>query len=542
MIDRSPIAAPYPHYMAFAPLDAWARVLVGEREFKGRDIPPRFWLRLAGALATSVLGTLLTLPERLLLAPVLRWRGAASGYVVDRPALVVLGYFRSGTTHLQYLLTCDPNFATPKWHQALAPQGWILSWIFLRLFLVPFMGGKRPMDDVEYGPDWPTEDDFAANNWAAASGLIGKMVYTSPEQYERFRRYHFLRGLSGGQLRRWQRAMWAFLWKFSKVVGERGLLLKSPSHTARACEVAALFPPGKAKFIHIGRSPLAVVRSNLTMHHRHHTHQMQEPASDDTLRERIAREYLDTEAAFDEAATKLPPGTLARVRFEDLRADPIGQLKRCYAELDLPWTDAFERNLVTYLRTVEGYKPATSEKAGDERPLSVARELEALSTRRGHHAPPVPKQALPAPASPPSTASTSRRIALASTLAFLIGAATWIATANLLGSHQNWFVWPAGVLIGGWLIRVAKVGSTRLGALAAALTLALTVAVAFPNTRTINYRVNPHPPEPVKFFPEVWDTSIKQLTKNSTIFWAFMGTLTAYRFASRRYVSPFGKS
>ncbi len=97
-----PNAFPYPHFMGFAPLDGWYRLLISGQVV----IPPRFWLRLAVALLVSLFFTFVTLPERLLTALWLRLgkpRKPLPGPVI------ILGYYRSGTTLLQYLLSRDPN-------------------------------------------------------------------------------------------------------------------------------------------------------------------------------------------------------------------------------------------------------------------------------------------------------------------------------------------------------------------------------------------------------------------------------------------------
>src|SRR4051812_12981001 len=249
MPRRWPIAIPYPHFMAFAPLDAWARLLLGRGA--GR-VPARYWLRLGVGLFTSAIGTALTLPERVVLAPVLWERGRRSGLRLTHGpgVVVVLGYFRSGTTHLHYLLSCDPRLRTPTWCETLAPQGFWLSWSFLRVFMMPFVSAKRPQDDVGIGPDWPAEDDFAACNWGLASSLPGRFVF--PSRHAFYDRFHSLEGLSERERRRWRRVQWAFCRKVAWLARGRALLLKTPSHTARVRELAELFA-GNVRFVHISR-------------------------------------------------------------------------------------------------------------------------------------------------------------------------------------------------------------------------------------------------------------------------------------------------
>ena len=163
---------PVPHMLALAPLDVWARLIA-----RSGGVGPRYWLRLAGVLLTSTVGTVATLPERVL---VWLWLAARGGDPArfDHPpgVIVVAGYYRSGTTHVHNLLACDPGVVTPRWAQAMAPQGFRLSWWLTRLLLVPFVGGSRPQDAVGFGPMWPGEDDFALAGWGACSTLPGRLV------------------------------------------------------------------------------------------------------------------------------------------------------------------------------------------------------------------------------------------------------------------------------------------------------------------------------------------------------------------------------
>src|SRR5258707_745140 len=117
---------PYGHLMALAPIDVWFRLL---RE-AGEPIPWRYWPRLIFALICSILATALTLPERLIFSLWIRFRGRAHSKnpsKADPAPLFVLGYYRSGTTHLQYLLDRDVHLRSPRWCEVLAPQGFILS-------------------------------------------------------------------------------------------------------------------------------------------------------------------------------------------------------------------------------------------------------------------------------------------------------------------------------------------------------------------------------------------------------------------------------
>lgn len=524
--------------MALAPLDVWARLLVWPPAF----VPPRFWPRLALGFFTSFFGTVGTLPERLALAPVLWCLGRRRRHVIDHPpgVVVVLGYFRTGTTHLHYLLSCDRRFNTPRWHQALVPQGWLLAWGFLRFFLIPFQTTTRPQDDMAFGPEWPAEDDFAVNNWSLASSLPGRFVLHG--RHAHYRRFHDLERLRSAELARWRRYQWAFLWKVIRRAPSRALLLKSPSHTARIPELISLFSPWQVKFVHISREPSAVVRSNVAMHNRFAVYALQELPDPLEAERRITEEYLATEERFERGAAILPRGHLARVRFEDLVADPMGQLERIYAELGIEWTTDARARVLHYLDAVRDYRAATpagprQDGGGQGMPDQAGHDrLAALAARRGHARPPVPRVPLPEVVRPDPPGRARKASAFGVTvLAAAVCAGAWFALALAVQNRHDWLVWPTGIVVGLTARRMLGTGSPALGVVAAGVTLGTLLVLAMPLSRYVYFG------DPDKELIHVWLKARRELTAEPTLFWTFMGLVSAYRFASRKHADPPGR-
>lgn len=527
--------------MAFAPLDAWVRLLTSPRP----RIPVAYWPRLAFGLCTSALATVLTLPDRVVAGVALRLaarRCPPEGPVLRHPpgVVVILGYFRSGTTHLHYLLSCDPRFRTPTWAETLAPQGFALSWAFLRLFMIPFISAKRPQDDVAIGPSWPAEDDFALNNWTLTSSLPGRFVVPSCRAH--YDRFHSLDSLTEPERRRWRWTQWAFCRKLTWLSPRRALLLKTPSHTARVAELRDLFGDS-VRFIHISRDPGAVVRSNVGMASRLSVYNLEPPPTED-LTPRITAEYADTERRYLEEARGLGPDRLIELRYEDLIADPIAELRRIYDQFSIPWTTAFEQRILAYLATVRDYKPAN---AGDRsRPAAPDPAVAPLIARFGHDRPARPRAAIPTAAIP--TPRTLRGVGYA-LIAAAACAVLWIDQSWIFRDRHDWLAWPVGVIIGWAAIRTARVGSVALGLLCAALTLGVILITALPSTFLMDYAHRRSPPYPVDYrnLPmSQWEWyHITKATRHgllawNNLFWAFMGCVTAYRFASRPHVNPPG--
>jgi hypothetical protein len=541
-IDRV-LPLPYPHFMGFAPLDVWLKLLARDGAWK--KIRPRYYPRIAGALFTSALGTAVTLPERLLLAPFLPRPASAPTSDIRHPIsniVFVLGYYRSGTTHLHYLLSCDPNLATPRWYQMLAPQGFGLSWTFLRYFLVPFLSSKRPQDDVAYGPEYPAEDDFGVCNLSGACAMPGRMVL--PGCWEYYSRFHSLEGLSEPELSRFRRAQLAITWKLAKVNRGRGLLLKSPSHTARLAEMARLYP--NAKFIHLHREPEAVLSSNVAMHRRFAPFLLQPHPGDEEIRRRVIAEYDRTERKFLAESAALAPGRLVRMRYEDLIADPMGQIRSAYSALGLPMTPEFESAAGAYLESVRDYRAAGEKgKSSTERAAAQpAPELAWMREAFGHDRPAVPA-ANAARAEFDSTGSSDSPTSFftGKTAALVAAAfcfAAWMCISAAARDRLDFLAWPTGVAIGLSALRGAgangRRGTTALGLWSLALTLIVILAAAYPATwLSVRGRFSP-----IELPYNVWLATRHGVLATNNFIWLLLGLTSAYRYASRKHIRPPG--
>jgi hypothetical protein len=476
-------------------------------------------------LAISLLSTAVTLPERLLCSLFLHRRRLSSKS--NQAPVFILGYYRSGTTHLQYLLNRDPNLFSPAWVQTLAPQGFILAWAFLRFFLIPFMPSTRQVDPMLFGPDLPSEDDFALNNWALASALAGRAVL--PQAYEFYGRFHDLRRLAPSELSRWRRYQVAFVRKLSLIARNRKLLLKSPSHTARVRLLLELFP--QAKFIHVTRDARAVMRSNIALLQLVQClYNMQDPLSRDTIEQILVREYLATEESYLEARALLPRGQIAEVRFQDLLADPVGEIRRIYRELDLPLSQTFERRLFDSLDSARAYTPNVHPDWTNNRDGEITRQLAPLIRAFGHDQPTIPLVERPRSLNLERPMEWRRQgfSLLAGFGTALLCAALWFAIVQLTHNRHNWLVWPTGIAVGYSTSRLARAGSRHLGYWSALLTLIVLLGVDVANTLLVEY-----PETPGVAYSAITNRAARNLTHGAYLFWCYMGIVSAFRLGSR---------
>ena len=371
------------HPASFASPLVWARLL---RENGGA--PPRYWGRLAQILALSVLATPLRAAESLR-------HGRRLARVRVEPPLFVLGFPRSGTTHLQNILACDPGYGFLTAYQMVAWNFSLIGRGRLKRLMDKGMQAQgettRPMDGVKITLDAPQEEDVAVANESHRSFVH---AISFPGLAPRLLRRYVLMGgaaaadepLTAGELRRWDRDYLRVVRKMTLHSGGRPLLLRNTVNMGRVDHLLRLFPD--AKFIHIVRNPYTLYSSVM---HLYRTllplfcvDDYDWPEFEDFLTgayEAVVAKYLADRSL-------IPEGRLVEVRYEDLDENPHGELERLYAELDLPGWDAARAKIEPYLESLSGFR----KNRFDPGPETIRRVEErwGFAVREWNYRPPPP--------------------------------------------------------------------------------------------------------------------------------------------------------
>jgi hypothetical protein len=317
----------------------WVRALWDN----GFRVPPAYWPKAAW----TTLQGLGNSPLRWLEAALFARRLAA---VEVPPPLFVLGHARSGTTHLHRLLAAGDRFACPTLSQVWHPHDFLLldgirSKVYRR-----FLTATRVVDNVAWDPQAPSEDELALCRATLLSPVMGQVF---PRRAAYCERYLTFRGVPPREVERWKAAFGRlarkWTWKY-----RRPLLLKSPEHTARIRLLLEMFPG--AKFVHIHRNPYVVYQSTKRLRlllSEHFPFQRPDPAEHHP---RILRYYSAMYDAFFEERGQVPAGHYSEVGFEELEKEPVGQVRRVYAELGLPDFEAARPALEAYVASLAGYR------------------------------------------------------------------------------------------------------------------------------------------------------------------------------------------
>ncbi len=541
--DRTPtkrhsIAMPTAHLMALAPLDIWIRLLIS-----ARGVHPRYWLRAAFILFTSFIGMACCVHERLVMLPI-RLIKFGRDAVFDHPpgVVIVVGYYRSGTTHLHNLLSCDRRVVTPRWYQALGPQGFWFGWSLIRVMLVPFLSSTRPQDGVAFGPEWPAEDDFALCNWGLCSTLPGRFVF--PSRWDRWSRWNTLDGLSDRQRSRWRSLTAMFCWKTTRGRSNRVLVLKTPSHSSKIAELDRLFN-GRARFVHIARDPVKVIDSNVNMHLQLRPHLLEDPPGAQEIRQRIVEEYEQIETRCSAELEKIDDARKVFVHHAELVNDPLAVLGEVYASIGIPHDEHARDCAAEYLHEIGEYRTPSSKKSQQ---LGEPTEQEhdwcaRFASMRGLHTPPRPSVNLPEYVPTHAEGSLLRGM-----IGAMVGAAVfaglWIgffAINHALNpdSHTrvDQLVWLMGAAVGLVGLRAGRRGSRSLGMVCVLWVAVAWVAVIY-MSGSIYWDHGSGGWNTVKHnFKGVW----YGVNASSVRIYGILAMITAYKHGSRTGPNPPGR-
>lgn len=355
-------------------LDLTSARLVG-RLLLTYGFSPAYARRAAFVVARSLPGLPLRMYDRIATtARVARTR-------IERPPVFIIGHWRSGTTHLHNLLSCDPQFGLLSMYHCMAPHTFLTLPQRLRVLFERQLPDERPMDGVKLSVDAPQEEELAMGRLCTISW---NHAWNFPQHMrEIFNRAVLFEGNSKVAAQ-WKRA---YLWLLRRLTIDqqgRQLCLKNPPNTARIRQLLELFPD--ARFIHIYRNPYVVYRSTVHLHEKLLANWTLQTFDRREIEDNILDIYQRLLQRYFADKDLIPAGHLAEVRFEDLENDPRGEVERVYSELSLNGYNEARPRIETYLSSLGGYRK--NEYQFDPQQLKRVRDAWAFTIDRWGYAAP----------------------------------------------------------------------------------------------------------------------------------------------------------
>lgn len=313
----------------------------------GFSIHPKYLFRLLIVVYNSLISSALTLVEKM------KYSGKIRKTVIEKPPLFIIGHWRTGSTYLHQLLNLDLQFTSLNLVQTVIPDHLLFSSKYYGPIMSRMTPDTRPMDNVKLSPFEPQEDEFALLRMGSASPLE-KFFFPVKDRY-------FLDGYEeyipeGRRLEVWKRNLLTLYKKITFLTGKQ-IVSKNPSHTMRMSLLTEMFPG--ARFIHIYRHPYSVVPStihmwNVVSEQNKLRRSWKNPEPGEVAS--VMYEYL---RHVSRESKKLGKHQFTEVLFPNLEQNPLAELKRIYAALNLEFKDEFEQEVVRFIESNKDFKKNT---------------------------------------------------------------------------------------------------------------------------------------------------------------------------------------
>lgn len=303
-------------------------------------------------------------------------RRVARVEIKEQP-LFILGHWRCGTTLLHELLILDARNTFPTTWECLSPNHFLLTeWLAVRTlgWLLP---EQRPMDNMLLGWDRPQEDEFALCNLGMPSPYLTIAFPNNPPQ---FPEYLEMEDVPQPERERWKQTLLTFLKQITYRNPKR-IILKSPPHTARIKVLLELFPD--ARFVYLTRNPYKVFPSTVHLWKSlYSTHGLQTPRFEG-LEEYVYETFSRMFRQYEATRGLIDPSRLYELKYEDLVADPLGQMQLLYERLELGNFEQARPAIEAYFADQKEYKTNRYAQPEAER-AEIRRRWRAYFERYGY--------------------------------------------------------------------------------------------------------------------------------------------------------------
>jgi hypothetical protein len=265
-------------------------------------------------------------------------------------AVVVLGYWRSGTTLLHELLCVDKRYTYPTTHSCMNPHHFLFS--EASALAREGVSAQRPMDEMEVRPGSPQEDEFALLSLGARSPYEALIC---PRVLPRALGLTDPRDLSPDEQAQWREVFVRFLAGVSIRGAGKPLILKSPTHGARVLTLREVLPD--ARYILIVRDPMTNFESVVRMWKKmFETYALTEVLTENEIREAVIADRPRFESKLADGVATLPSNRFASLTYESLVADPLTTVAQLYCKLELGDFEPVRELLAAEIARRSGYQ------------------------------------------------------------------------------------------------------------------------------------------------------------------------------------------
>lgn len=336
---------------------------------RGRDVdqPWRGKYRLTKGVC-RLLSVLAPMQER-------RYQKLLANQPLKHDPVFILGHWRSGTTFVHNVLSCDKRFGYCTTYQTVFPHLMMFGQPFFKKNMSWLMPDHRPTDNMELAVDLPQEEEFALSNMCPYTFYN---FWFFPRYFEEYAdKYLLFEKITPDELQKWEESFHKLIKISLWNTGGEQFLSKNPPHTGRVRELVKMFP--NAKFIYLMRNPYTVFESTRSFFTNTVQPLKLEEWTNEQIEQCILTNYSRLYDRYQADKHLIPEGNLIEVKFEDFEADALAATKHIYNVLSLPGWSTAEPAIAQYVGSKKGYKKNKYQYAERTRELVEKHWAHALS-------------------------------------------------------------------------------------------------------------------------------------------------------------------
>lgn len=270
---------------------------------------------------------------------------------INSPVFII-GHWRSGTTFVHNVLSCDPQFGYCTTYQTVFPHLMFSGSRFFKWAAKICMPSTRPTDSLELRVEQPQEEEFALANMTP---MAHYHFWIFPQRMAEYRARSLLLATASeaqkSELIEAQRKMMQIALACQH---KSRFLSKNPPHTGRIGELLKAFPD--AKFIYLIRNPYTVFESTRNFFIHTIAPLKMQSITHEELEQEILANYTALYHQYRQEKIRIPEGNLIEVRFEDFEADPMLFTETIYRTLDLGDFARVRPLMEKYIHQKQGFR------------------------------------------------------------------------------------------------------------------------------------------------------------------------------------------
>ncbi|MBQ4278462.1 MAG: sulfotransferase [Rikenellaceae bacterium] len=324
-----------------------------DREYRGK-------YRLTKTVG-ALLGTLKPIQDR-------RYAKRLADRPLEHDPVFILGHWRSGTTFVHNVLSCDRHFGYNTTYQTVFPHLMMWGQPFFKKTMAWLMPDKRPTDNMELAVDLPQEEEFALANMMPYTYYNFWFLPRYGQEY--CDKYLLFDRIGDAELREFEEVFTKLIKISLWNTGGSQFLSKNPPHTGRVAELVRMFP--NAKFIYLMRNPYTVFESTRSFFTNTIVPLQLERFSDEEMERHILTVYDKLYHKYEADKHLIPEGNLLEIKFEDFEADAPEMTRQIYERLSIPGYAEAEAAITKYLGGKKGYRK--NKYTYDERTVRLVEE------------------------------------------------------------------------------------------------------------------------------------------------------------------------